>query len=389
MRIVGTLFLLLIGYSAHCQVNIPIDSIYFQGDSINQYNEQGLKIGKWIYLQMKVDSDSSGHLFRDYRFTQMGYYKIIYIEDTSKYADDKPNNNSYWHKSQAGEYFHYSGKNGHYFSVPDGLWLSSVSNGEIKRIDDWHKGFRRFSYELSKGELRSVTHDYIRDSLSTTDTYNELQNLVFKRDQWKNGKRSALYYPNSEINLKDNSLHFLTTLGTSDTMSVYIYSNSNKQIWLQSFRGFSDQIKLYDENFESIDSLQVAANDSTQLNVVYTPKRNQLHPSETIYFRSDSLITNDFKITISTGAFDLHRQNVDSLEEIKLNKNTENLYLYVSDVGWHTELKILTTDRDILKEVFLGEGRSTRIDISNLPEGMYQIFATSDKVSHQIDLIIE
>jgi hypothetical protein len=378
------IFALLISISSYSQTH----QIY-QNDTINKRDENGLKIGRWISfnyyseaIEQVIDNDA-------WIFTE-GFYKVIELKDSVKL-------DSYKHYSKGDLYFkkneytyYCSGRHNNQYSVRDGYWIAYSTNNKNKiiRIDLYKEGIQLQSKYFENGSLSMEKYDRLFDGGKVQDTYKNANSFKYKRDFWAKTDselNKELYYPDSPLNIIDCEINFSTTLSQTDTATIKIISNSEKEIIVDSIFCSDNQI------VPLTNEILITPKDTFDLRVLYCPDRYNLRGNDTLSLFTTSIFPFRYDIQFNLHAYDLAYWNAKKIEEIELTRGIDkSLIFYVCDLGWHSWIEISTDTGEFVEKFFLREAGCKNLDLSEYKLGTYKIHVeTGDEKTYDYKLRIK
>ncbi len=355
-------------------------------DTINQFDNNGLKIGYW-----KLDQ-----IFQSEELSCEGRFIIIPLDTSVDYSKDFAGS-VFIHFDDKNYTFDYSGKTNELISVKDGEWISYRKNqginGEIAQIEYFNEGYHYKTRRIPPLNNHELFSDYtevvvLTDSSKRYVKYLGKDTIVYSSYE----KSEYTYYPYKKLELYKNVLILNSLYSMPDT--VFLKFRAREKLNIDSISTLNKNLEFFYPSKVNPIRLTLNTNQTDSIGVIYKPKRNEKE-DRTLF----TLHGNDcnYKVYLWLSGYDINWRNIRTIDSLTFLKN-DNTQLNIQRMGLHTYFKIydwkfkdnLKNQKPILSGYKQDTGSSGSLDLSKLIRGEYVLLITSDEaVEKKVKILIK
>tara|TARA_B100000809_G_scaffold107863_1_gene106363 strand:- start:217 stop:1350 length:1134 start_codon:yes stop_codon:yes gene_type:complete len=375
-KVVILIFLLLINLIGFTQ----------NKDTINQLDENELKIGYW-----KLDQ-----IFQGEELSCEGRFVVIPLDQSIDYSKDF-DGIVFLHFDKKNYTLEYSGKTNKLISVKDGEWISyrknPKKNNKIAMINYFNKGYGYKTRTIPALNSHELFSDYTKvevltDSSKRWDTYLGNDTIVYES---YNEDNKYTYYPNNKLKMYDILLRPNSLYSMPDT--VYLKFSARENVIIDSISTRNKNLDFINPSKTNPLRFVLNTNQTDSIGVIYRPKRNEKEDKTTFTLHGSDC---NYTVYLWLSAYDINRRNVQTLDSLTFYKN-DNPKLNIQRMDNHTYFKIygwkfkddFKNQKPILRGYKHDTGSTGSLDLSKLNTGEYILYITSENIDKKVKISIK
>jgi hypothetical protein len=354
---------------------------------INQYDNNGLKVGYW------------GTPVEDGTWDE-GRYIVIPLDKSVDYSKDWKAGDIYMHSNDHYFTLNYSGKTDELISVKEGEWITYIKDKgkgkKILTIEYYNKGYilkKKYITSLYPFKNYYPFKDYLevfsmKDSIKREYTYYLINDkIVSDTIVYKSiieGEKDK-YYPYKNIEISDWNFGVNTLFSVPDT--IYFRFKARKSVSIDSVTTPNPYVKFYHPIKKQDLNLKLSPNQADSIGIIFTPTTRDSRSDDTFFVLHGSDC--NYKVFLYLNAWDINKKNIKSTDPIILNKN-KDLKLYITNAKYMAMDYYLFDNekyaKELNKEKAIKQGHANDmmsnyfLNLSDLNKGKYFLVIIWDAV---------
>ncbi len=334
----------------------------------NNLNSRGQPYGHWKYDKAT------------YGVIEEGDYKVMSLVeyDSARYEQEEGSNIgklAVKYKASRADIVTYNFDNDS-LSVNDGTWNQyDTATGKLMLSTVYLNGIVLGRKEYGEdGELEKYSYTNYEADSSIYLTY--LDKHVFKKEFYPPGSgtnKITQYYPNDRLHISNAEPELNVNFLSKPSVNYVINITADTNVTITNFMANGD-INIINKKGQPIDlPLALTKGKAYPVTIQYTPK-----PARYSFYDTVAIATAGshftYKIICSAWSAHIDRNNVTTLQNIKLSKSKDR-YLFIKGCGSVTNFSITDDDGRVSNYAAMG-GRVTAVDLSEYQPGTYTVDVT-------------
>jgi hypothetical protein len=360
----------------------------YRGDTINRYDTNNMKYGRWIQFRYSSSGFLSNTIDTLYpSFVGEGNLIIVNIPDEKILQIVKNKSDDIGDKdSEYGFLFlrdstqlSFKSKYKNFYSVDDGYSFRyyyhfnerGYETDTIPKIIDiecFQKGILKSSQILESGS----PIEYIVYYKGRSDTYKGCDPYVYKRE-FNGHKEKTEYFPDKKLLCSCKKITFRTTFGYCDTDTISLISNSKDTLTID-IKYKCKNIEIRTDKGKTVKGLLIIPKEKSNLIITFSPQGMcPFECQDTIIFQEHGKSKLGI-MELSTLAVNLSYKNINKKEFILSKKELGDVGFFMdlrSFDGKFSNIVIKNVKGDILKEFNPEDYHSGLFLTRNYPKGEY------------------
>ncbi len=255
-------------------------------------------------------------------------------------------------------------------SVRDGTCFFYDSSGSLAEIIEFKTGAMGSTITFANGDTIRYSHDFIGHIDSDYyDSY--INNRVFKREFFKEGKFVNSFYPNDDLIMPNAELFsgLDLTKNSIDTIPIFLVARRNIQIGSVAC---NKHLRVLDEHYEPLKfPFALSSSGQTELKLINYQSTDSIIGMDTVVLYTIPE-HKAYPVFLSTVASHINGRNVYRIHEITLRRKDKYLIVRNCGGGLYGHMVILDGDAEVATYDF--EGNTTyNIPLTSLPKEQYQL----------------